>query len=73
MSDILENEYQAEEERRRKIEADKLVEQIKKLKRRVAESGMGMEEYMLALEKRNRQLEADSQELIICKNHITQF
>ena len=73
LSDALENEYQAEEERRRKIEAEKLKEQIKKLKRRVAESGMGLEEYMLALEKRNRMLEADSQELLICKNHILEL
>ena len=73
LSEMLENEYQAEEERRRILEAEKLVEQIKKLKRRVTESGMGMEEYMLALEKRNRQLEADSQELLICKNHILEL
>ena len=73
LSEMLENEYQAEEERRRQIEAQKLVEQIKKLKRRVMESGMGMEEYMLALEKRNRQLEADSQELLICKNQILEL
>ena len=73
LSEVLENEYQAEEERRKQLEAQKLVEQIKKLKRRVMESGMGMEEYMLALEKRNRQLEADSQELLICKNHILEL
>ena len=73
LSESLENEYQAEEERRRRIEADKLAEQIKKLKRRVVESGMGLEEYMVALEKRNRMLEADSQELLICKNHILEL
>lgn len=73
LGEVLENEYQAEEERRRRIEADNLVEQIKKLKRRVVESGMGIEEYMIALEKRNRMLEADSQELLICKNHILEL
>ena len=73
LGEVLENEYQAEEERRRRIEAEKLVEQIKKLKRRVVESGMGIEEYMIALEKRNRMLEADSQELLICKNHILEL
>ena len=70
ISDVLENAYQEEEERRRKLENEKFLEQIKRLKKRVIESGMGLEEYMLALEKRNKMLEQDSQDLIVAKNEI---
>ena len=65
--------YEAEEERR-KIEAGKKQqEQIKALKKRVAESGLGVEEYMLLLEKRNRQLEKDSEQLQIAKKEIEEL
>ena len=70
ISDLLENAYQEEEERLRKIENEKFLEQIKRLKKRVAESGLGLEEYMLALEKRNKMLEQDSQDLIVARNEI---
>lgn len=73
INDFLNIEYLAEEERRKQAEALKLVEQIKKLKRRVAESGMGMEEYVLLVEKRNRMLENDSKELLIARNHIQEL
>ena len=70
ISDVLETAYQEEEELRRKLENEKFLEQIKRLKKRVLESGMGMEEYMLALEKRNKMLEQDSQDLIVARNEI---
>ena len=70
ISDVLETAYQEEEELRRKLENERFLEQIKRLKKRVLESGMGMEEYMLALEKRNKMLEQDSQDLIVAKNEI---
>lgn len=70
ISETLENAFQEEEERRRIAENEKFLEQIKRLKKRVAESGMGLEEYMLALEKRNKMLEQESQELLIAKNEI---
>lgn len=73
INEFLEIEYLAEEERRKQEEALKLVEQIKKLKKRVAESGMGMEEYVLLVEKRNRMLENDSKELLVAKNHIKEL
>ena len=73
INDFLNLEYLAEEERRKQQEALKLVEQIKKLKKRVAESGMGMEEYVLLVEKRNRMLENDSKELLIAKKHIEEL
>ncbi len=63
IEDYLESEYQKEEQRRKQLEAQKLVERIKRLKKRAAESGKTMEEYMLLLEERNRQLEKDSEEL----------
>ena len=73
INDYLQNEYLAEEDRRKQIEAQKLIEQIKKLKKRVAESGMGMEEYVLLVEKRNRMLEDDAKDLLIAKNQIKEL
>lgn len=73
IEDALEIAFQEEENRRKKEEADRLLEQIKRLKKRVVESGMGMEEYMLALEKRNRLLEADSIALIQARNEIIEL
>jgi hypothetical protein len=70
ITDVLENAFQEEEERRRRLENERFLEQIKRLKKRVAESGMGLEEYMLALEKRNKMLEQDSQDLLIARNEI---
>ena len=70
IEDYLREEYNKEEERRKEAEAQKLVEQIRNLKRRIRESGMSPEEYMLLLEKRNRSLESDSAQLIIAKQEI---
>ena len=66
----LREEYNKEEARRKEAEAAKLVEQIKSLKKRIRESGMSPEEYMLLLEKRNRMLESDSAQLVIAKQEI---
>ncbi len=63
LAEILKTAYLEEEENRRKKETKALLEQIKRLKKKVLESGQSMEEYMLLLEKRNRMLEEDSQEL----------
>ena len=65
--------YEADEERRKEAEAKHLVEQIKRLKRRILESGMGTEEYMLLLEQRNRDLEKANTELVIAKQLIEQL
>ena len=59
----LERRYNEEERRRREIEEKKLVQRIQKLKKRALESNKSLEEYMLVLEERNRQLEKDSEEL----------
>lgn len=63
IKDELKISYEAEEERRRQEEQDKLVAQIGALKKRIAESGESPEVYMLMLEKRNKSLEGDSLEL----------
>ena len=70
IEDLLREEYNKEEERRKEAEAQKLVEQIRNLKRRIRESGMSPEEYMLLLEKRNRSLESDSAQLVLAKQEI---
>jgi hypothetical protein len=70
IEDLLHEEYNKEEERRKEAEAQKLVEQIRNLKRRIRESGMSPEEYMLLLEKRNRSLESDSAQLVLAKQEI---
>jgi hypothetical protein len=69
----LETKYQHDEEIKKQEEALKLVEQIKRLKRRVSESGLDIEEYMVLLEKRNRELEADSMKLLEYKNEILEL
>ncbi|MBO5711513.1 MAG: hypothetical protein J6R47_01625, partial [Acholeplasmatales bacterium] len=69
----LETQYQLDEDKKRQDEALKLVEQIKRLKRRVSESGLDIEEYMVLLEKRNRELEADSLKLLEYKNEILEL
>ncbi len=67
---ILKQAYDDEEDRRRKEENDKLLAEIKKMKKKIEESGMGIEEYLVLLEKRNKILERDSQDLILAKNEI---
>lgn len=62
--------YEAEEERRKFEAGNKQQEQIKALKKRVLESGLGVEEYMLLLEKRNRQLEKEGEQLQSAKEEI---
>lgn len=67
---ILEQEYQKEEERRKEQENIRMREQLARVKKKVIESGLGMEGYMQMLEERNRDLEKDSQELALKKQEI---
>ncbi|MCH5149024.1 MAG: hypothetical protein J1G05_06700 [Clostridiales bacterium] len=60
---VLERNYNEEERRRKDAEQKKLVQRIQKLKKRALESNKSLEEYMLVLEDRIRQLEKDSEEL----------
>lgn len=62
--------YEEEEERRRQ-EAEMLRRQkLRDLKRRVEETGQGLEEYVLLLEKYNKDLEADRAMLIEARAQI---
>ena len=70
ITNLLDIEYEKEEERRRLEEEEKLRAQIKRLKKRMEESGLGVEEYILAIEKQNRLLEQDAQGLIVARNEI---
>lgn len=70
IENLLKKAFDDEEERLRKEEADKLLAEINRMKKKIQESGMGIEEYLVLLEKRNKMLERDSQELILAKNEI---
>lgn len=63
IEDILETEYNVEEDRRKAQEAERLKERIARLKKRALESGQSLEEYMLALEDLIKRLEKDNEEL----------
>lgn len=67
---ILESEYEAEERRLKEEEEKKLLQRIKRLKKRALESNKTMEEYMLLLEERNRQLEKDGEELVSLRQEV---
>lgn len=62
--------YEKEEEYRKQQESIKFQEQLKSLRKRIKSSGLGMEEYMLMLEKRNKALEKDSAQLVIANQEI---
>ncbi len=67
---ILEAEYEAEERRLKDEEEKKLIQRLKRLKKRALESNKTMEEYMLVLEERNRQLEKDGEELVNLRQEV---
>ncbi|MDE7167381.1 MAG: hypothetical protein K2O28_00870 [Clostridia bacterium] len=67
---ILEAEYEAEERRLKDEEEQKLIQRIKRLKKRALESNKTMEEYMVLLEERNRQLEKDGEELVSLRQEV---
>ena len=66
----LQEAFEAEEERRRLEMEQKHLEQLRALRRRIEESGESPEEYMLMLERRNRVLEADSEQLKVALKQI---
>ena len=66
----LQQAYEQEEERRRQEQEQKHLEQLRALRRRIEESGESPEEYMLMLERRNRALEADSEQLKVALQKI---
>lgn len=70
IQEVLDAEYERQEEIKRKKEEERLLQQIERMKKRVEETGKSLEEYIMLLEKRNRMLENDAQELIIARNEI---
>ncbi|MDE6613241.1 MAG: hypothetical protein K2K28_01650 [Clostridia bacterium] len=66
----LKKSYEAQLAAERKEEREKLAARIKSLKRRIDETGGGTEEYMLALERRISDLEADSAQLAEAQSEI---
>ncbi len=70
ITELLLNNYKAEELRRKQETAKKLQERIEKMRKAARESDKTMEEYMLLLEERNQQLLKDSEELIRANNEI---
>lgn len=63
----LKENYNEEEKRRKAAEREKLKEQINNLRRKIKNGGTSMEEYILLVEKRNRQLEEAETELFAVK------
>ena len=70
LKEDLQEEYDKEEERRKEEEKRRLLEQLKALRHRIRESGGDPEEYMLMLEKANRLLQEDRENLQLAKQEI---
>ena len=71
ISDALRAEYEAEERRRREEEQRALREQVDAMRRRMREKGCTPEEYILLLERRNGELEKESEQLVRARATIT--
>ncbi len=70
IDELLDGAYEIENQRRKELEEQKLLDKIKKLRKRALESGKTMEEYMVLLEERNRSLERDSEELQVIRQEV---
>lgn len=73
MTEALEESYRAEEERRAQEREREERRMLDELKKRIEESGEGMERYMLMLEKRNGELEGLIPELADTKGKVTEL
>ena len=73
LSEELEDNYLIEERKRKELEHKELEQQIQRLHKKVKESGQSIDEYLLLLEKRNRQLVDDSQELKKAEENIVKL
>ena len=69
----LQEEFDLEEQRRKEEEKRRLLDQLKALRHRIRENGGDPEEYMLLLEKTNRLLQEDRENLQIAKQEIEQL
>lgn len=73
ITEVLQREYELEEERIKQKEKDALAIQIKNLKRKIQDENLSPYEYMLLLEKRNRDLENDCQELAELRSKVIEL
>ena len=69
----LQAEYDLEEERRKEEEKRRLIEQLRALRHRIREAGGDPEEYMLMLEKTNRLLQEDRENLKLARQEIEEL
>lgn len=67
IEEILKEEFEREEQRRREAEQLRLREQLENMRRRIAEGGGSPEEYIRLLEKNIRELERDKETLLQIK------
>lgn len=70
IEDLLKEEYEKEEARRREEEKKLELERLASLKKRIEEGGGSPEEYILLLEKQNRELEQDVQRLTLALGEL---
>ena len=70
ISEDLEENYKKQLEIEKEEEQKKLIEKIARLKKQAIEGGRTMEEYMLALEQRNKTLEIENEQLGLLKKEI---
>jgi len=70
ISKLLEERYQKQLDLEKEEANKKALEQLARLKKAAIESGKSLEEYMLALEKRNRTLEKENEQLALLKKQI---
>ncbi len=70
LEEYLEAEFEKEEARRKEEAARLEAERLLSLKKRIDENGESPEQYILMLEKRNRELEQDSRQLLLAREEI---
>ncbi len=71
LEEILIQNYEIEEKKLEELREKQLDEKIKRLKKKILESGVGTERYMVLLEQRNKELLQDSEDLIKAKDEIS--
>ncbi len=70
LEEYLEAEFEKEEAKRKEEAARLETERLLSLKKRIEENGESPEQYILMLEKRNRELEQDSRQLLLAREEI---
>lgn len=73
LEEILLNNYLEEEKKLEALREKQLDEKIKRLKKRVEESGKGIERYMVMLEQRNKELLTDKENLVKAREEISKL